>query len=233
MAKDHHLKKAKNDCDYQSCFLCTKCRPEWITAIASHKRTFRLKKGALLFQEGEEVKEMFFVFKGAMKVHKQWGEKELIIRFAQKGDIVGHRGLGTDTHYPVSATALEPTTLCAVTLNFFKASLHVNQELLYDLMLFFAQELQESEKKMRNLAHMPVKGRLAHALLLLKSRFGVDQKGNIDLALSRQDLASFTGAAYETVFRTLNELQEANIIGTDGKKISILNVQTLEALMKI
>ena len=116
-----------------------------------------MKKGALLFQEGEEVKEMFFVFKGAMKVHKQWGEKELIIRFAQKGDIVGHRGLGTDTHYPVSATALEPTTLCAVTLNFFKASLHVNQELLYDLMLFFAQELQESEKKMRNLAHMPVK----------------------------------------------------------------------------
>lgn len=190
-----------------------------------------LKKGAPLFQEGEEVKEMFFVYEGAMKVHKQWGEKELIIRFAKKGDIVGHRGLGKDTHYPVSATALEPTTLCAVSLNFFKASLQVNGELLYELMLFFAQELQESEKKMRNLAHMPVKGRLAHALLFLLNRFGVDNMGSINLALSRQDLAAFVGAAYETVFRTLNELQEDKLIETDGKKIRILNVPALEALI--
>lgn len=185
-----------------------------------------------MFQEGEEVKQMFFVYDGAIKVHKQWSDKELIIRFARTGDIVGHRGLGKDTHYPVSATTLEPTTLCAVPLHFFKASLQINQELLYELMLFFAQELQESEKKMRNLAHMPVKGRLAHALLFLRSHFGVDSGDYIDLTLSRQDLASFAGAAYETVFRILMELQEANIIGTDGKKISILKPEVLEALMK-
>jgi CRP-like cAMP-binding protein len=227
------MKKTKNDCDYESCFFCIRCRPEWIPAIAPHKKTFRLKKGATLFKEGEEVREMFFVFQGALKVHKQWGEKELIIRFAQKGDIVGHRGLGKDTHYPVSATALEPTIICAVTLDFFKVSLQVNQELLYELMLFFAQELQESEKKMRNLAHMPVKGRLAHALLFLNDRFGVDGAGFIDMELSRQDLASFAGAAYESVFRTLGELLEANIINIEDKKIGIVAKERLEAFMRV
>ncbi len=34
-------------------------------------------------------------FAGKLKVHKKWGiDKELIIRIADKGTIVGHRGLG-------------------------------------------------------------------------------------------------------------------------------------------
>lgn len=222
------MKKEKNACDLKSCFLCTRCQPEWILAIAQHKRTFALKKGEILFQEGEVVREMFFVYGGTVKVHKHWGEKELIIRFARKGDIVGHRGLGDDTHYPVSATALQASTICAVPLDFFKASLKVNHELLYELMLFFARELQESEKKMRNLAHMPVKGRVAQALLFLQQHFGLEAQGFIDLELSRQDLASFTGAAYETIFRILNELVEENILAFEGKKIRILDGSRLE-----
>jgi CRP-like cAMP-binding protein len=48
----------------------------------------------LFFTEDEEVKGIFFINKGKAKVHKQWGDKELIVRFAGQGDIVGHRGLG-------------------------------------------------------------------------------------------------------------------------------------------
>jgi CRP/FNR family transcriptional regulator len=90
-------------------------------------------------------------------------------------------------------------------------------------MLFFAEELKVSEKKMRNLAHMPVKGRVAQALLTLAEKFGINPDGLIDLTLSRQDLASYTGATYETVFRVLNELVEAGLVKLSGKHISILD----------
>jgi CRP/FNR family transcriptional regulator len=40
------------------------------------------------------VAGVYFVYKGIVKVHKQWGDKELIIRFANQGQIFGHRGLG-------------------------------------------------------------------------------------------------------------------------------------------
>ena len=43
----------------------------------------------------------------------KWSDdKELIIRFAANGAILGHRGLGSKMVYTVSATALEPLVVC-------------------------------------------------------------------------------------------------------------------------
>lgn len=91
--------------------------------------------------------------------------------------------------YPVSGTAIEPTTACFVELDFFQASLKVNHELLYELMQFFATELKESKRNMRNLAHMPVKGRIAQALLTLEEKFGTTENGFLNSTLIRQDIA--------------------------------------------
>jgi CRP/FNR family transcriptional regulator len=222
------MSKNKYACDLKSCFLCRLCVKEWIPAIDANRKNFPVKKGQLLFREGDEVTGIYFVYSGTVKVHKKWGEeKELILRFAKKGDIVGHRGLGSDTVYPVSATALEPVMVCFIDLDFFQSSLRVNYDFIFHLMMFYAQELKESERNMRNLAHMPVKGRIAHALLALKNKFGQDEKGFIDLTLSRQDLASFAGTAYETVFRIMNEFIQERIIGVEGKNISILDTEKL------
>jgi CRP-like cAMP-binding protein len=202
--------------------------PEWLPAVQAERKNLHFKKGELIFREGEEVKGIYFVYSGTVKVHKKWGtEKELIIRFAQKGDIFGHRGLGQEHHYPISATAVEPVSACYVNLEFFQTSLKVNQEFMYGLLLFFADELQESERKMRNLAHMQVKGRVAQALLSLEEKFGRSPEGHIGITLSRQDLASLVGATYETVFRIINELAQEELIGLDAKNITIIDAVKL------
>jgi len=246
------MKKA-NNCDLATCFLCQRCLPEWKPALQAHRKDWQFKKGESIFREGEPVLGLYFVTSGTVKIHKQWGtEKEIILRFARKGDIFGHRGLGHDTLYParaaaaqagpattqpraatnpavypISATAIEPVTTCFIDLAFFQASLKVNQEFMYGLLLFFASELQESERKMRNLAHMAVKGRVANALLALQEKFGRTADGHIAISLSRQDLASLVGATYETVFRTINELAHDNLIRADGKHICILDPNRL------
>ncbi|MFT3844587.1 MAG: Crp/Fnr family transcriptional regulator [Lacibacter sp.] len=200
-------------------------------ALEANRKHFHFHKGETIFCEGDEVKGMFFVNTGLVKVHKKWGEeKELILRFAKDGDIFGHRGLGNDTIYPVSATALTPTDVCYIDLPFFETTLKVNTEFLYHLMMFFASELKESEKRMRNLAHMPVRGRIANALLTLHKKFGTDDKGNIDIIISRQDLASYTGTVYETLFRSMNEMAEEKLIEFNGKKIKILKEQKLSKI---
>jgi CRP/FNR family transcriptional regulator len=104
----------------------------------------------------------------------------------------------------------------------------VNTDFAFKLLLFFADELQESERKMRNLAHMSVKGRVALALLALEEKFGTTAEGAINIELSRQDLASYAGATYETLFRILNELQKANAIKFLGKRIAIADRPLLE-----
>jgi CRP/FNR family transcriptional regulator len=222
------MKKTKSACDLETCLLCQLCQKEWIPAISVQRSNFKYNKGEMIFEEGNEVKGIYFVYEGTVKVHKHWGEeKELILRFAKEGHIIGHRGLGKDLVYPVSGTAIEPTTVCFVDLEFFKASLKTNYDFLYELMQFFANELKESERNMRNLAHMTVKGRIAQALLTLEEKFGNTSAGSLNLTITRQDLASFAGTTYETVFRVLNELVEEKAIVVDGKDIGIVDKTSL------
>jgi CRP/FNR family transcriptional regulator len=223
----------KNKCDLKSCSLCQSCQKEWLPAIDANRKVYHIKKGDLLFKEGAEVKGMFFVHSGLVKVHKKWDdEKELILRFAGKGDIVGHRGLGADTIYPVSGTALAAGEVCFVDMDFFNATLKVNPDYLYQLMMFFASELKESEKRMRNLAHMNTKSRIAYALLSLQKKFGADADGFLSIVLSRQDLASYTGTTYETLFKMINELAAEDILAFSEKKIAIKDMAKLALVVE-
>ncbi|OQP47374.1 transcriptional regulator [Niastella yeongjuensis] len=222
------MKRNKQGCDLKSCFLCRLCSKEWLPAVDAHRQSFHVNKGELLFTEGTEVTGIYFIYKGTFKVHKKWTEdKELIVRLARSGAILGHRGLGNDVFYPVSATALEPGEVCFIDIGFFQSTLKVNPQFLYELMMFFAGELKESEKKMRNLAHMPVKGRIAQALLSIQSTFGTSPDGFLDINLSRQDLASYTGTTYETVFRLMNELVQEGSIALSGRNIYITDADKL------
>jgi CRP/FNR family transcriptional regulator len=98
----------------------------------------------------------------------------------------------------------------------------VNERFTEQLLYFYASELQESERKMRDMAHMPVKSRVIRALLALQEKFGANEEGYLRFTLTKQDLASYTGAAYETVFRIMNELVRDELVGVSGKDIRIL-----------
>ncbi|MCD0489131.1 Crp/Fnr family transcriptional regulator [Pedobacter sp. MC2016-14] len=223
--------KKNSPCTLDTCFMCRLSLKEWHPAIASHRKNFIAKKGEVIIREGDPVTGVYFVNAGNVKVHKQWGDKELILRFANDGAIFGHRGISSSiSTYPISATALETTSLCFVDIEFFKATIKVNHEFAYGLLMFYADELHASEKKMRDLALMSVKGRLAVAILGLKHQFGLNEQGYLNLDLSRQDLAAFTGATYETVFRTMNELLAEKLISVQGKMIRVEDEQGLTEL---
>ena len=87
------MKILRSKCDLKSCTMCRSCISEWQTAIDNNRKMFHFKKGEILFSEGDAVTGMYFINSGTVKVHKKWDEdKELILRFANQGAIVGHRG---------------------------------------------------------------------------------------------------------------------------------------------
>jgi len=224
------MNKTKHSCNVQSCFMCQGCVPDWLPLVAIHKKNLHFRKGETIFKEGQPIAGIYFLYNGKVKVHKHWvQEKELIIRFAMAGDIVGHRGFGSNATYPVSATALEPTIICFVETDFFLSTLKINPELAFKLMMFYARELEAAEHRMRNLVHMDMRGRIADSLLMLKNQFGQDENGNINIIISRQDLASFAGTSYESIFRILNELVNDKVIAVQEKYIKILNEPQLQA----
>ncbi len=227
------MKESVSPCNLKDCLLCRLCLPDWIPAVGLHRKNFLVKKGQRVFQEGNPVSGIYFVYSGIMKIHKKWDqEKELIIRFARQGDMIGHLGLGKEARYPASATALETSIVCYLSIPFFESTLRVNTQLTYTLMRFLADELQESHRGMRDLAHMSVKARVAHALISLKEQFGVNEEGTINITLSRQDLASFAGTTYETLFKTLNEFTREGAVKLDGKNMTLTDEDKLRLIVQ-
>lgn len=94
-------------------------------------------------------------------------------------------------------------------------------------MRFFANELQESEKRMRNLVHMSVKARIAQSLITLKNQFGVNKDNTLNIEISRQDLASFSGSSYETLFKVMNEFTQQQLVNAAGREITIIDEASL------
>lgn len=218
-------------CDLSRCFLCRNCLPEWKGAIIAEREVRAYRKGQPIFEEGDEVRGIYFISEGAVKVHQSWGKgKEFILRFANAGDVIGHRGYGGDARLPVSATALDDTRVCFVTSGFLETTFKTNPPFVYTMMQLYATELQKAEKRMRDLAVKPVKSRVAEALFAIRETFGSDESGYFRIPVTRLDIAGYAGTTYEAVFRLLSEWTEAGLVSTAGKKIRIDDEKKLSRL---
>jgi CRP/FNR family transcriptional regulator len=204
---------------------------EWQSMTAQRKKTVLFKKGKALFTEGEAVKGVYLLYSGVVKIHAPWVDgRELIIRFAREGEIAGYRGLGGEPVYPVSATALEDTVACFIDYDFLELSLKANPTLAYTMMHLYAADLQKAEKRLRDLTHREVKGRVAWALLDILEGSGTAPDGTLALKLTRQDLAAYAGTTYETVFKLFAELTATGIIKASGKDIEVILPERLAVM---
>src|SRR5690606_6875092 len=98
-----------------------------------------------------------------------------------------------------------------------------NKNFAFAFMMFMADELRLSEIKMRNLAHMTVKARLASTLLALEQKFGTNEAGFSAFTISRQDIAAYVGTTYETVYKIMIAFSQSGYIKTEGKTIALIN----------
>jgi len=216
--------------NHQHCFLYNHCLSEWRLLIEAQAKIHVYKKGESIFKVGEAAKGFYFIHEGKVKIHKKWkNNRDLILKLAGEGDILGHRGM-LDAKHPVSATALNKVTLCFISTDFFKTTLMVNHQLSYQMVLFFADELHKIEQSMWNMVHKDVKSRIAEALCSVQEIFGIDKEGYIHSPLSKQDIAAYAGTTYESLFKTLNEWKLAGIIDLSEKKIAIKNIVNLKKL---
>lgn len=203
------------------------CSDEWCKYVEHYSREIPVKKGQPVFVSGEEVRGLYILNSGFVKVAA--GCKSVrIIRLAGPNEIIGHRGFGGDWRYTVTAVALTNCSLKYVPLDVFNAVFKGNPDFAYFIMSFFAEELKESEGFSLNL---PVKNSVARALYKNALSFGFKKDSStLNFTLSRSDLASFAATRYETVIRTLQELVNDKIIELNKKEISIVDFDGLKQL---
>lgn len=197
-------------------------------AFVENKNTLKSKKGQQFIIEGAPVNGLFFILKGTVKVFRTGiNGREQIVRFAKEGEIIGHRGFGTEEYYSIGAIALQDVVLCYFSKDDLQEALLENPKFSYDMMLFYANELNRSESKVKSISQMTVRERVIDTLLYINRKFG-DLRGFLNLPLSRKEYADYAGTTEEQVIRIFSILKKEGLIIAKGKKIGITNIQTLK-----
>ena len=91
-----------------------------------------------------------------------------------------------------------------------------------------SKRIAHLEQEAINMAYFSVRQKVAHALLSLCSPQFTDLTKEIDIP--REELATITGTAKESLIRTLSDFKSENAISFNGKKIILRDFDKLESI---
>ena len=189
------------------------------------KRGRPLKKGELLFRQGDAFGSVFAVRSGALKTFTvtDTGEEQ-ITGFHLPSELVGLSGMDTEI-YPVSAQALETTSVCEIPFERLDELSVQLPQLRRQLMRVMSREIRDDQQMMLLLSKKTADERIATFLVNLSARFRARgfSANQFRLAMSRNEIGNYLGLAVETVSRVFTRFQQANLIAAEGKEVHILD----------
>lgn len=196
--------------------------PEDLSNINRHKKSIKLKKGEILFEEGSVLKGVYCLRSGKCKLTKLAPNgREQIVRFIKKGELIGHRSVLSDTTAHLTITALEEMDVCFIPKSEILDLFRKNYDFSVDITKSICKDLDEANNSIANMAQKNVKERLAESLLFFERIFGKDSEGYISVNLTREEIANAIGTATESTIRLLSEFKKEGYISLSGKRIKI------------
>lgn len=203
--------------------------------LSVNKGSNFFKSGQTIFYEGNHPHGLYCIYKGKVKLAKLGANgKEQIVRFAGIGDVLGYRSLLSETPYNATATAIEDCEICHLSKSVFLRKLNENSSLAFNVIQLLSENLKESEDKLISITQKPVKERVAQALLLLKSRFGLEEdNATLSVVLTRREIGEIACITAETTIRTLSEFKNEKILELNQKKIKIIDMNRLISIAKL
>ncbi|MCF7561337.1 Crp/Fnr family transcriptional regulator [Sabulilitoribacter multivorans] len=197
--------------------------------ISGCKTTMIIKKGTVIFDEGETINGVYCVKDGICKLSKlSENGKDQIVRIVVKGDLLGQRSLVTDESSNLQATALNDMEVCFIPKSEIMNDLQNNSKFSFDVLKDMAHDLKEADDIIVNMAQKSVRQRLAETLVYINDSFGVNPDGTLSVLLSREDFANIVGTATESAIRILSQFKKEKLISTKGKHIKIESLTGLK-----
>ena len=202
---------------------------EELMRISGCKTTMTIKKGEVIFEEGESLNGVYCVKDGICKLSKLSANgKDQIVKMVVKGELLGQRSVVSDERSNLQATALNDMEVCFIPKSEIMGDLQKNANFSLDVLKHMAHDLKEADDIIVNMAQKSVRQRLAEAIVNIHNSFGTNADGTLSVLLSREDFASIVGTATESAIRVLSQFKKEGFISTVGKKIKIENLEELK-----
>lgn len=198
---------------------------------------FRIKKGNVIFFEGDQPERIYFIKRGFVKLYRTSPEgRSTIIHLYGPGTMLAIRALTSkDKRLKHTAEAITDVEVITVPEKDYFAAIEQNPQYLIDLLHVFIQRLDYTERKLEGFILTDTTARVASFLYDLALRFGKRKDGTITipLSLTHQLIAEFVGTFRETVTVAINRLKRDGILKDEKAQITILDIKKLktQALM--
>lgn len=188
-------------------------------------------KGRIIFVEGEPGEAFYYIKSGLVKISKDSSDgREHILHILNEGHVFAEVTLFNNTSYPATAEVLEEAQIGIIKNNDLEKLIVENPEISLELIKYLNHRLIEAQNKVRNLALYDTFGRTAQALVKLADDYGKKTSEGIELELSisRQELANIVGTTRETVIRVLAAFKKEKSIELDKSHIKIKDIEKVK-----
>jgi CRP-like cAMP-binding protein len=212
--------------------------PERLSAgLLASAKPVKLAADEVLFIAGDPGDGCYRLNEGLLKVSMVSPTgAERILAILGPGSIVGDMAMIDGRPRSASVSALRECKLSFISRSAFESLAAKNPEIYKHLLSLLAARLRDTDQVVAAGSFLPVKGRVARALLDLAKAFGNEVGAGrvvIRQKLSQSDVASMAGIARENVSRILNEWMRLKLITRLSGYYCIENKAKLEKELKL
>ncbi len=171
-----------------------------------------------IFGEGEEAEYVYQVISGSVRTHRMLRDgRRQIDEFHFAGD---YFGLEAGDIHRVTAEAMVDTTVRMVRRSALSDLASERNDVAKALYRLTVAGLQRSQDHVLMLGRKSARERVVGLLIDLAERVGAQRE--LDVPMSRQDMADYLGLTIETVSRTLTQLQADGVIALPSTRHIVL-----------
>ncbi len=198
--------------------------PGALAEVARAARKVALKRGQVLFRQGDRAEAVYLLLAGRVKVMETSDEGRLVVlRLEGPGAPLGLLSALGSERFPVTAEASEPCAAARWPGGELSRLMQRHPLIALNALPMVLERLRAVQDQYRELATERVERRVARAVLRLVRQAGrrTEEGVQVDAALTRQELAEMSGTTLYTVSRLLSGWAHDGVLVTRGKKLLI------------
>jgi CRP-like cAMP-binding protein len=179
--------------------------------------------------EGEPVRQLVLLTLGSAKVVQfSPNRTEVILHICGPGELIDPLGIAKRSNHRSTAKTMQVCEALAWEIGTFDSLSRQHFILRLNAALIIDKQLKDMENRFREISTEHVEMRLRSQIVRLMNQVGSRVNGSIEITISREELAQFTGTTVFNVSRLLTKWSTQGIVRTRRDGVSIYDPKALE-----
>ena len=191
----------------------------------AHEKKF--ESAQVIFCQGDSVRQVLLLTSGCVKLLQVGANgHEVMLRLSGPGEPIGIAESHIRNHNS-TARAQQPCTALAWDVVTFEAIFERHAFVRRNMLNILFQYLEDMHERFREISTERVAARLSSQIIRMMHRVGRQVNGEIEISISREELAQLIGTTLFTVSRLLSDWDRQGIVAARREAVSVRNLPAL------